>query len=173
MSNTNKKILAILLHYWKRCWCRTYPARSWRLWCHVWLYSTKLVQEIQVRSYQPSRGTTTRKAICCRPWDPLSKNWGQSRYKYTAIVTRAWSFRMDYRASSSSIREDKQKMQRSAPRFDNKTSRRACENLHKTLSITGLKILLYRMSYYIDILLRNNPLLISFSKVLFIYYLII
>ena len=34
---------------------------------------------------------------------------------------------MDYVVSSSSIREDKQKMQNSAPQFDSETSRRTCE----------------------------------------------
>jgi len=29
----------------------------------------------------------SRKIICCRTRRPLSKNWGQSSYKYTAIVT--------------------------------------------------------------------------------------
>ena len=98
----------------ERCWCHTYPARSWRLWCHLRSYSTKLVQEIQGRPHQPSRGTTPRKAIYPRPWGPLSKNWGQQSYKYIAIVTGAWSFPLDYRASSSSIRKDAQRMQRSA-----------------------------------------------------------
>jgi len=116
----------------KHCWCRTYPARSWRSWYHLRSYSTKLVHKIQGRSHQPSRGTTPQKTICCRPCGPLSNNWGQTSYKYMAIVTGAWSFPMDYSASSSLIREDKQKMHRCAPRFDRETSRRTCENLQRT-----------------------------------------
>ena len=47
---------------------------------------------------------------------------------------RAWSFPMNYRASSSSIRENKQKMQKSAPRFDNETSRRRVEMCKELLA---------------------------------------
>jgi len=131
MSNTNKEILEILRHYWK-LGRNAVDARSWRSWCHIRSYSIKLVQEIQERSHQPTRETTLRKAICCRPWGPLSRNWDQSSYKYTAIVTGICSFSMDYMASSSSIKENKKKMQRSAPRFNSETSRRTCENLQRT-----------------------------------------
>ena len=103
----------------KRCWCRTYTARCWKSWCHLRLYSTKLLQEIQGRSHQPSLRCSVKEL------KPIQIQVHGNCHMGLVLP-------MDYRAPFSSIKKDKQKMKRNSPRFDSQTSRQTCENLQRT-----------------------------------------